>query len=627
MLRRKQKHAAGEQAEPSVQEQTDSSQETADKPEPQTEATPDNLGDTGNPNKAKSKFSVKSKLGTAKTALKPSNLRALVKLHPRRAAAVGVVLLLVIAFFALPVTRYKALAVIIKKPVEVRIVNAASHQGVSEATVTIAGKDIKTDANGIARFASIPVGNQTAKVHKSHYTDTSADVFVGLGKSKQATITVVATGQPVTVKILNTITKKPVANAVIKIGKDSYRTKQDGIAQVILASEAKEAKATVSGDGYNDKSVTITALATEKVDAKNAFSITPAGKIYFLSKRTGKIDVMKSNLDGTDAQVVLAATGNENDTDTILLASRNWKYLALKAKRDNKSDYSALYVIDTTNSDKLIAADEGNASFTLVGWQGDVLVYTVLRNDLQNSAGQFKIKSYTPASDKLATVFQNASQDYAIQNISNSVYLTRTGIAYGTSWYCNNAYYQNYYYYYHPTCINDGTVNGFYTIQPDGSSKKAILEKNANKSSIDYRPYELNDFYLRHNDNGNDTYYEYDSDTGKVHQISISNNEFYRTYPTPILSPSSKLTAWSEQRDGKTALLSGDENGANEKGVVSLDSEWNVYGWYTDDYLLVSKKGSELYILPVTGGEATKITDYHKPAYDFTGYGGGYGGF
>ena len=60
--------------------------------------------------------------------------------------------------------------------------------------------------------------------------------------------------------------------------------------------------------------------------------------------------------------------------------------------------------------------------------------------------------------------------------------------------------------------------------------------------------------------------------------------------------------------------------------VASL-SDYKTYGWYSDDYLLVSKNSSELYIMAKTGSkDPIKISDYHNPALTYVGYGGGYGG-
>jgi hypothetical protein len=106
----------------------------------------------------------------------------------------------------------------------------------------------------------------------------------------------------------------------------------------------------------------------------------------------------------------------------------------------------------------------------------------------------------------------------------------------------------------------------------------------------------------------------------------LSQDQFWSTpYPTYLLSPSSNQTFWTDQRDGKNTLFVGDNDAKNQKTIASL-SGYNIYGWFTDNYLLVSKSSSELYVMPVAGGTPLKITDYYKPAINYQGYGGGYGG-
>jgi len=74
-------------------------------------------------------------------------------------------------------------------------------------------------------------------------------------------------------------------------------------------------------------------VTTDKV-AANQFKLAPVGKVFFLSNAGGKIDVVSTNLDGTDRKVVLAGTGKEDRNNTVLLASSDWKYLALLSLRD-----------------------------------------------------------------------------------------------------------------------------------------------------------------------------------------------------------------------------------------------------------------------------------------------------
>src|SRR5207249_3831416 len=133
----------------------------------------------------------------------------------------------------------------------------------------------------------------------------------------------------------------------------------------------------------------------------------PVGKIYFLSKRTGKLDLMKANLDGTDAKVAVAATGNEQDSQTVLMPSPDWKYIALVTKRSSSDPAPQLYVV-STDDDQPLSADSGNANYSLYGWIGDNLVYTSLRNDLQNwQAGKNKLKSYNAGTGKLTLLDQS----------------------------------------------------------------------------------------------------------------------------------------------------------------------------------------------------------------------------
>ena len=132
-----------------------------------------------------------------------------------------------------------------------------------------------------------------------------------------------------------------------------------------------------------------------------------------------------------------------------------------------------------------------------------------------------------------------------------------------------------------------------------------------------YAPDEL---YVDSHDNGTDTFYEY-ANGGVSPMTNVSADSFYSsTYPTYLLSPSGNSTFWDEPRDGKSTLFVGDENGGSQKQIANL-SPYSPYGWYSDNYLLVSQNSSELYIMPAAG-TPLKITDYYKPLATYNGYGG-----
>jgi len=389
-----------------------------------------------------------------------------------------------------------------------------------------------------------------------------------------------------------------------------------------LASSAETQTASVSLAGYNTAQVTI--FPTGKPD-KNTFGIVPAGKLYFLSNLSGKLDVVKTNLDGSGRQTVLAGTGKEDRNSTSLLASRDWKYLALLSKRSG-DDNASLYLIDATQGDKLSTIDEGNANFSLVGWSGDRFIYSVGRNTIQNwQPNQSALKSFDPTTGHTLLLDQTQGSgsdgnNYARQSFSG-VYLVGNQVVYAKTWQGNGS----------------GVLNGkqaeIDTIGADGSGHKVLksfmplyFTGNGYESiTLNARPYEPSGIYFEFYHDNTQDYYSYD-EGAVTDNTTLTNDTFWSDpYPTYLLSPSGNQTFWNEPRDGKSTLLIGNSDGKNSKQVASL-SEYSVYGWFTDDYLLVSKNSSELYIMPTTGGTPYKITDYYKPAINYQGYGGGYGG-
>ena len=89
---------------------------------------------------------------------------------------------------------------------------------------------------------------------------------------------------------------------------------------------------------------------------------------------------------------------------------------------------------------------------------------------------------------------------------------------------------------------------------------------------------------------------------------------------------------------GRSSLFIGDVGQDTSKAAAtSFGDDYTPYGWFADNYALMSKKGSELYIeavpmnqnFPKTGIQILqpiKITDYYRPVFSYPGYGGGYGG-
>lgn len=525
------------------------------------------------------------------------------------------VLVVLVVLGAIPVTRYGVLGLVIKKDVSLNIVDTQTSVPVSGVNVTLRGQTGKTDGQGNVTLKGVKVGRAALKLTKKYYKDINATLTVSLSKPKTpGQFKIEATGRQVPVHVVNKITGQDVSGATIHAADTEAQTDKSGQATIVLPADQSTIDGTVSADKYNEQKVKIT--VNQQAVKDNTYSLTPAGKIYFLSKLSGKIDVVKTDLDGANRQTVIAGTGSEEEQGTLLLASRDWKYLALLAKRDNNP--AKLYLIDTSN-DKMTEIDSGDAYFNLVGWDDHYLVYTVTRNNIQYwQANKSALKSFNADSQQLATIDQtnaegSSNSDYAAESIDGT-YQIGHSIIYIKRWTA----------YYDTTYHLANKRSGIYQANSSGSNKQLVKDFAADGSYISSTLSKPDEIYY---DVG-DAKYEYKD--GKISEAKdVKDEDFNTLYPTYLLSPGGTTTFWTEPRDGKNTLFLGDTSGDGGKQVLTL-SEYSPYGWCTDDYLLVSKNGSELYILSVNGpgekGQVLKITDYHKPAITLRGYGGGYGG-
>lgn len=535
------------------------------------------------------------------------------------------VLLLILILAGVPWTRYNSVGLVHKRNLDVKVVDSTAGTPVSGATVSIGSISAETGATGVATLHGVKVGHHELIISKKYYQSKTVDVLAPILKQKTIPgFQLTATGRQVKVTVRNLVNKNLLSGVDIDVAGISAKTDKNGSATIVLPASIGEQKASLSSSGFNDSKVTVK-VSNDKIQ-ENDFNLTPAGKVYFLSKLSGKIDVVKTNLDGTDRQTVLAGTGKEDDNNTVLLASRDWKFLALLSRR--AGDNASLYLIDTSD-DSLSTIDQGDADFTLAGWAGDSFVYTVTRNNIQQwQPNRETLKSYNAQTKRITPLDQTgaagtSSSDFISESFGN-VYAYDDQLYYTKGWNQSYAYSS-------PGEIQNKSAT-FNAIKADGTSKRTIrsftLQAGPNTPlfvGLDVRFVNPEKIELSFYD-GNDTqFFAYANGQIKSDPSITTDNFYAASYPTYLESPSANQTFWSESRDGKNTLFLGDEDGQDGKQIATL-SDYSTYGWYTDNYLLVSKNSSELYVMSKDGKTVIKITDYHKPALSFPGYGGGYGG-
>lgn len=525
------------------------------------------------------------------------------------AGAVAALFIGVIA--AVPFLRYGALGVVMKKDITLKVVDQSSGKPVTAAKVALGRNDATTDKNGVAAFKNVAVGDYYVSIEKNHYENWSGSVLVPIFSGvKDKELRIKATGRSVRIEAKNAISGQPVGGAVVAVSDAEAITDTAGVATLVVGVGRGKLDGVIKTEGYVDHPVTVDTEAADdqKIEAK----LVPAGRVYYLSKATGKINVMSSYLDGSDAQVAVQATGREFDQDTMIMASRDWKYVMLMANRDGRTQPHLI----KTSDNSLVKIDNDDATFQPIGWIGNSFIYVIQRQRSVWQPGQTTIKLYNADSGKTVVVEESKASgtsyhDYLYQYFSYPVIVGPTAY-YSSSW-----------------SASSGDVSGQKTqlisLVSDGS-RRVIKQYDASSQSVSG---------LRAVSPTEAQVALYDSGTGAITIHSLSGDRLSATgidevtfnnatYPTYLVSPSGNRTAWHEARDGKYLAFVGDASGKNAKELPVND--FKVYGWFTDNYVLLAKNGSELYVYAVdaTGAEPLKITNYHKPVNEFMGM--GYGG-
>jgi hypothetical protein len=513
------------------------------------------------------------------------------------------VLLLLLVLAVIPWSRYHAAALVIKKDITVEIKDSKTHTPVSGATLAYAGQSISTNAEGKAVIPKLKAGHHTVTISKKYYKDQVADVLSPILSPKSApSFNLVATGRQVSVHITDYVDGKGIAGATIVVADTNAKTDSTGAATLVVPADLPQQKAKVTLKGYNDAEFTVNGESDQKEPTQ--VKLVPSGKIYFFSNRTGKLDLMKVNLDGSGTETVLAGTGFEQVNSSSISQSPDWRYVALVVKRSSADTTPQLYIL-STNDDRLLGVDSGKANFALQGWAGNTLIYTVSRTDIPDTqTGKNKLKSYDATTGKITQLDQTKGTvaddgSTAFETYAASMVFGNT-VVYAKNWTISGS--------------GSGEEHTLNAIDVDGQNYKKVASYSA-LDKIYYSQHKANSFYIlqQPGSGGTDSYFEYVVNSTPK-QVNLDTNQFYAGSQGYYPSPSGKSILWTEQRDGKNTFLIGDSNGGNGQSVGSF-SDYLPFGWYTDRYLILTKSANELYLMSAHGGTPVKISDYQYTNY------------
>ena len=321
-----------------------------------------------------------------------------------------------------------------------------------------------------------------------------------------------------------------------------------------------------------------------KTDADNRseqeVKVVPSRKSIFITKRSGKYDVYKVDVDGNNEQQVLAGTGTERD-DMTLMSHPTDEVAVLVSTRDNKRNQdgfllSTLTLIDLKeNSANSISQSE---RIQVVDWVGERLIYVQIAQGTSAASPQrHRLMSYNYKTDE--------NKEIASSNYFNDVSVVR-----GKVYYAPSSAYQ------------PGNSSGMFRVDSDGGNKQTVVGQ------------EVWNFFRTSFENltlsvGNDWYNYKLGDKAPTKLQGQPASLISRIY---VDSPDGKSSLWVDNRDGKGVLLAYEPDSQNEKTLRTQSGLKNPARWLNNKvviYRINTEQETADYALSLDGGEPKKIRD------------------
>ncbi len=494
----------------------------------------------------------------------------------RWATLIGVLLLLAAAF-TVPNSRYFMLNTVgVRSSASLVVLDDATQLPLKNVKVTLGGKSSQTDGTGSVRFDKIRLGTNELVIEKRAFAEINRKITIGWGSNPLGDFKLLAVGTQYTFNVAHFLSEKPIEKLEAVSGEASAFSDKEG--KIILTLEKGDDAqiATIIGEGWRDEEVALPEDPSQPVKV----AMVPARKHAFISKRSGKYDVYKIDVDGRNEEVALAGTGSERD-DIALVPHPSANVVGLVSTRDNernKDGYllSTLTIIDLSdNTTQEVATAE---KIQIVGWVGNRVIF------VQTVAGT---SAANPNRSRLTSFdYKDAlSKELASSNYFNDVLVSGGKV------------------YFAPSSSFQSDENiGVFKINPDGTDKVSVMTSEV--WSFPRTSYSSVVAYT-----GSD-WYEYK--LGESQSKALTGPPADQKDRVYVDSPDGKRSLWVEERDGKGTLLVYDIAGGEDSVLTAQSGLVHPVRWIdatTIVYRIHTDEESADYVMSTEGGEARKLKD------------------
>lgn len=494
---------------------------------------------------------------------------------------VTAVLLLVGALTAtlvFPETRYFALNTAgVRSSASLKVYDESTRQPLKGVTVKLAGRAAQSDQDGNVSFTELKLGRANLIVEKRAFAGVSKSIVLGWGSNPLGEVYVTPTGTQYRFKVTDFLSGKPV-HKVEAVSEDAaaLSNEKGEIRLTIDQQEDREREVVIAAEGYREERFMLDLGQRDEL----TINLVPAKKHAFISKRSGRYDVYKVDVDGSNEKLVLPGTGSERD-DMVLAHHPTEDVAALVSTKDNKRNTDGFLLSTLTVMN--LAQETAKSVVTservqIIDWIGTRIVYVAVKEGASgDSPDRHTLVSYDYKTQEF--------KELAASNYFNDVLVADNKIYYAPS-----------------SAYASGSPANFYMVNADGSNQQALMNREVwNIFRVDYDKLAIA---------SEQEWYELRLGENTVAKISGEPpNQVSRVY---VDSPDGKNSLWVDSRDGKGVLLAYEvasraddiirTQGGLKQPVRWLNSRTVVYRVHTE-------AETADYVLNLEGGEPKKIRD------------------
>ena len=477
----------------------------------------------------------------------------------------------------LPKSRYFLLNTVhVHSSLSLQVLDQSTQQPLKNVKVSLGEATGLTDTSGHVKLANIKLGPANLTVEKRAFAPIKQQVTIGWGSNPLGEFKLVPTGTQYAFAVTDYLSGKGIEGVEASSGEASALSDKDGKIKLTLDQPQDEFEVSFNAKGLREEKLTVNANNKTEMVVR----MVPSRKEVFISKRSGKYDVYKIDIDGKNEEKILAGTGAEHD-DMILVSHPTDEQVALVSTRDNKRNQdgfllSTLTIIDLSdNSTTSVVQSE---RIQIIDWIGDRLVYVqIAQGASAANPNRHRLMSYNYKT--------NENHELASSNYFNDVMAIGTKI------------------YYAPSSAYQSDVNtSLFKVEADGTNKQVVLDQeawNLFRTSYDHLTISTDKDW-------------YDYKLGDKNPVKLDGQPANINSRVYVDSPDGRKSLWVDNRDGKGVLLAYEPSTQDDKTLRTQSGLKNPIRWLTDNvviYRINTEQETADYALSLNGGEPKKIRD------------------